>query len=124
MVAHISALLCWFACRFQNRLELELEVIALRHQVAVLHRRHSGARRFVAVDRLLWVIAQVGRLASLLRAPRSLTSPGSRLTNVCAAGFQTVFSESMLRSVSLYPSGESATYRSDRNLLHFGVSSE
>jgi len=37
----------WFACRFQSRLELELEVIAVRHQVAVLHRRHSGARRFV-----------------------------------------------------------------------------
>jgi len=37
-------------------MELELEVIALRHQVAVLNRRHPGHRRFVTVDRLLWVL--------------------------------------------------------------------
>jgi hypothetical protein len=37
-------------------MELELEVIALRHQVAVLNRRYPGRRRFVTVDRLLWVL--------------------------------------------------------------------
>jgi Integrase core domain len=37
-------------------MELELEVIALRHQVAVLNRRHPGYRRFVKLDRLLWVL--------------------------------------------------------------------
>ena len=31
-------------------MELELEVIALRHQVAVLNRQHPGRRRFVTVD--------------------------------------------------------------------------
>jgi putative transposase len=55
MLAYISALFSWLACRFRSRVELELEVIALRHQVAVLHRQHPGRRRFVTIDRLLWV---------------------------------------------------------------------
>src|SRR5208282_2811418 len=55
MLTYISALFSWLACRFRSRVELELEVIALRHQVAVLHRQHPGRRRFVTVDRLLWV---------------------------------------------------------------------
>src|SRR5258708_2816906 len=55
MLAYISALFSWLACRFQSCVELELEVIALRHQVAVLHRQHPGRRRFVTVNRLLWV---------------------------------------------------------------------
>src|SRR5271163_4639370 len=55
MLKYISALFSWLACRFRSRVELELEVIALRHQVAVLHRQHPGRRRFVTVDRLLWV---------------------------------------------------------------------
>lgn len=37
-------------------MELELEVIALRHEVAVLNRQHPGRRRFVTVDRLVWVL--------------------------------------------------------------------
>jgi hypothetical protein len=37
-------------------MELELEVIALRHQVAVLNRQRPGRRRFITVDRLFWVL--------------------------------------------------------------------
>ena len=32
--------------------ELELEIIALRHQLAVLRRQRSGRTRFSALDRL------------------------------------------------------------------------
>ena len=41
MLAFISALLSWLACRFRSRADLELKVIALRHQLAVLL-RHAG----------------------------------------------------------------------------------
>ncbi len=34
---------------------MELEVIALRHQLAVLRRQRSGRVRLFSVDRLLWV---------------------------------------------------------------------
>jgi hypothetical protein len=36
------------------RAELELEVIALRHQLAVLHRQRPGRHRPFALDRLFW----------------------------------------------------------------------
>src|SRR5580693_6965761 len=34
---------------------LELEVIALRHQLAVLHRQRPGRPQLLALDRLLWI---------------------------------------------------------------------
>jgi len=55
MLALISTLFSWLACRFRSRAELELELIALRHQVAVLNRQRPGRLRFCSIDRLLWV---------------------------------------------------------------------
>ncbi len=56
MVAFISELFSWLACRFRSRADLELEVIALRHQLAVLRRRQQPGRlRVLSMDRLLWV---------------------------------------------------------------------
>jgi len=55
MFASISELFSWLAGRFRSRAELELEVIALRHQLAVLRRRRPGRARFCSVDRLIWV---------------------------------------------------------------------
>src|ERR1700730_8113059 len=55
MLAFISALLSWLAGRFRGRAELELEVIALRHQLAVLRRKHPGRSQLFALDRLLWI---------------------------------------------------------------------
>ncbi len=55
MVAFVSALLSWLAGRFRGRVELELEVIALRHQLAVLHRQRSGRPQLFALGRLLWI---------------------------------------------------------------------
>src|SRR5216683_314954 len=55
MLAFSSELLSWLADRFRSRAELELEVIALRHQLAVLHRQRPGRPQLFALDRLLWI---------------------------------------------------------------------
>jgi hypothetical protein len=55
MLAFISALVSWLAGRFRSCAELELEVIALRHQLAVLRRQRPGRTRLSALDRLLWI---------------------------------------------------------------------
>ncbi len=55
MLAFLSELFCWLAHRFRGRAELELEVIALRHQLAVLRRQRPGRRRLFSIDRLLRV---------------------------------------------------------------------
>jgi hypothetical protein len=52
--ALISALSAWLACRFRSRLEMELELIGLRHQVTVLHRQQPGRPRLCSLDRLVW----------------------------------------------------------------------
>src|SRR6202140_147404 len=55
MLAYSLALLSWLAGRFRSRAELELEVIALRHQLAVLRRQRPGRTQLFARDRLLWI---------------------------------------------------------------------
>src|SRR5271163_969457 len=51
----LSELFSWLACRFRGRIELELEVIALRHQLAVLRRQRPGRSQLFSIDRLIWV---------------------------------------------------------------------
>src|SRR5664280_554871 len=53
MITYLSALASLLSFRFRSRASLELELLALRHQVAVL-RRPRRVRLFCA-DRLLWV---------------------------------------------------------------------
>jgi putative transposase len=55
MLAFSSVLLSSLACRFRSRGELELEIIALRHQLTVLRRQRPGRARLSALDRLLWI---------------------------------------------------------------------
>jgi putative transposase len=55
MMAFLSTISSGLACRFRSRAELELEVIALRHQLAVLRRQRPGRTRLCLADRLLWV---------------------------------------------------------------------
>jgi hypothetical protein len=43
------------ACRFRSRVVLELENLALRHQLHVLRRQRPGRPHLIAIDRLLWV---------------------------------------------------------------------
>ena len=55
MITIASAVISVLAFRFRRRASLEFELIGLRHQVAVLRRRHPGRIRLSSVDRLLWV---------------------------------------------------------------------
>src|SRR3984893_9290827 len=55
MITILSALLSLLSFRLRSRASLELEVVALRHQVAVLRRQRSGRLRLFCTERLLWV---------------------------------------------------------------------
>jgi transposase InsO family protein len=55
MLALITTFSSLLICRFRNRAALELEVVALRHQLAVLRRRRPGRLKLTSMDRLLWV---------------------------------------------------------------------
>src|SRR5258708_22412792 len=55
MMTILSALLSLLSFRLRSRASLELEVVALRHQVAVLRRQRPGRLRLFSADRLLWV---------------------------------------------------------------------
>jgi len=55
MLAFITTLSSLLLCRLRSRAALELEVVALRHQLAVLRRQRPGRPRLTSMDRLLWV---------------------------------------------------------------------
>ena len=56
MTALLVALLAAFRSSVPSRLELETEILALRHQLAVLQRQAPKRPRLGRVDRLLWVL--------------------------------------------------------------------
>src|SRR5512139_3282830 len=55
MVILLSAVGSLLSFRVRSRASLELELVALRHQVTVLRRQSPGRPRLFAADRLLWV---------------------------------------------------------------------
>ena len=55
MITILSALVSLLSFRVRSRASLELELVALRHQVAVLRRKRKGRLRLFFTDRLLWV---------------------------------------------------------------------
>jgi len=55
MITILSALVSLLSFRVRSRAHLELELIALRHQVSVLRRQRPGRARLSCADRLLWV---------------------------------------------------------------------
>jgi putative transposase len=55
MITFLSAIVSFLSFRIRKRASLELEVIALRHQLGVLKRRRPGRARLFFADRLLWV---------------------------------------------------------------------
>jgi hypothetical protein len=55
MITILSALVALLSFRVRSRASLELELVALRHQVTVLRRQRPGQLRLFATDRLLWV---------------------------------------------------------------------
>jgi hypothetical protein len=55
MITVLRALVSLLSFRLRSRASLELELIALRHQLAVLRRQRPGRPRLLCSDRLLWV---------------------------------------------------------------------
>ena len=55
MMTILSALVSILTFRVRSRASLELELIALRHQVTVLRRQWPGRPQLSSLDRLLWV---------------------------------------------------------------------
>jgi hypothetical protein len=54
MIAILSALVSLLSFRFRSRASLELELVALRHQVIVLRRHRPRRLQLHSADRLLW----------------------------------------------------------------------
>ena len=55
MLAIASAILSLLSFRLRRRASLELEIVALRHQLMVLRRQRPGRPRLLPGDRLLWI---------------------------------------------------------------------
>ena len=55
MITLLSAVGSLLSFRVRSRASLELELVALRHQVTVLRRQRPGRPRLFSTDRLLWV---------------------------------------------------------------------
>src|SRR4029077_12851986 len=54
IIALLSAVGSLLSLRVRSRASLELELVALRHQVTVLRRQRPGRPRLFSTDRLLW----------------------------------------------------------------------
>ncbi len=50
----LLALIQWLTFRFRERMSLELELVALRHQIGVLQRTKRHPPQVTPVDRLIW----------------------------------------------------------------------
>jgi len=55
MATILFAVLSVVGCRFRSRAALELKLVALQHQLAVLRRQRPGRPQLSSLDRLLWV---------------------------------------------------------------------
>src|SRR5258708_10471949 len=56
MLILVRSIVSRLACRFRSRAVVELENLALRHQLHVLRRKRPGRLRLFTFDRLLWVL--------------------------------------------------------------------
>src|SRR6202521_5392069 len=55
MLKFERSIVSMLARRFRSRAVVELENLALRHQLHVLRRQRPGRLRLFAIDRLLWI---------------------------------------------------------------------
>jgi hypothetical protein len=55
MLTVLSVLWSLLCCRLRSRAVLELEILALRHQLMVFKRQRPSRPRLSTVDRLLWI---------------------------------------------------------------------
>jgi putative transposase len=56
MLRLVRSIVSRLVCRFRSRAVVELENLALRHQLHVLRRQRPSRPRLFAIDRLLWVL--------------------------------------------------------------------
>jgi putative transposase len=56
MIAFLATIASLLSFRIRTCTSLELEMIALRHQLSVLKRQRPGRVRFFCADRLLWIL--------------------------------------------------------------------
>src|SRR4029077_7589717 len=56
MLTLVRSIVSRLVCRFRSRAVVELENLALRHQLHVLRRQRPGRLRLFTFDRLLWVL--------------------------------------------------------------------
>src|SRR5215510_12701610 len=56
MVTILFAVISIFVFRFRSRAALELKLVALQHQLAVLRRQRPGRPQLSSLDRILWVL--------------------------------------------------------------------
>jgi hypothetical protein len=56
MLILVRSIVSRLVCRFRSRAVVELENLALRHQLHVLRRKRPGRLRLFTFDRLLWVL--------------------------------------------------------------------
>src|SRR5260370_4827912 len=56
MLKLVRSIVSRLVCRFRSRAVVELENLALRHQLHVLRRQRPGRLRLSIFDRLLWVL--------------------------------------------------------------------
>src|SRR5215470_6879092 len=56
MVTILFADVSIFVFRFRGRAALELKLVALQHQLAVLRRQRPGRPQLSSLDRILWVL--------------------------------------------------------------------
>jgi putative transposase len=75
MPSLLVALLAAFRSFARSRLELEAEILALRHQLAVLQRQTPTRPRLGRADRLLWVL--LSRLWPNWRRAIQIVTPGT-----------------------------------------------
>src|SRR6516165_1360733 len=56
MVTILFAIISIFAFRLRSRAALELKLVAIEHQLAVLRRQRPGRPQLSSLHRLLWVL--------------------------------------------------------------------
>ena len=56
MLELVRSIVSRLVCRFRSRAVVELENLALRHQLHILRRQRPGRLRLFAFDRLVWVV--------------------------------------------------------------------
>ena len=77
MITILSALVSLLLFRLRSRASLELELIALRHQVTVLRRQRPGQLRLFSTDRLLWVWLYRSTFTGMTRGAATAKPPGA-----------------------------------------------